>query len=224
MSSHDHAFLFAPHNSRQPATTRKIHLRRLHDILQLSIQTRQFKRAKRAWAILCRCKETDWKALWTTGLLILGEGEPGNNGTCNAVDYLRAMMLHCPDDRESILQELVFRLLLLGKCREALDELELYLPSFPYQDNPVFHVYAGLCCIFLAQPQQDHSNRFDRNLLRDAQTHLEHAKTLDLDNTVVQAFLEKLSSFQQGKQIPPDDSDDEMELAESHHSKKRARA
>lgn len=27
-----------------------------------------------------------------------------------------------------------------------------YLPSYPYQDNPVFHTYAGLIALHLAQP------------------------------------------------------------------------
>lgn len=27
-----------------------------------------------------------------------------------------------------------------------------YLPSYPYQDNPVLHVYAGLMALYLAQP------------------------------------------------------------------------
>ena len=27
-----------------------------------------------------------------------------------------------------------------------------YLPSYPYQDNPVLHIYAGLIALYLAQP------------------------------------------------------------------------
>ncbi|KAF8969482.1 hypothetical protein BDZ97DRAFT_1653903 [Flammula alnicola] len=196
MSSHDHIFLFASLNSKQPLTSRKVHLRRLYDILQLSIQRHDFQRAKRVWAILARCKEIDWKALWSTGLYILGEDENEDNAQ-TAIEYLRSMMLQCPDDRESILKELVFRLLLQGKCREALDELELYLPSFPYQDNPVLHIYAGLSSLSLAQSPSGSSNLFDRVLIRDAQTHLEHAKTLDPDNTVARAFLERVSGAQQ---------------------------
>lgn len=33
---------------------------------------------------------------------------------------------------------------------------------------------------------------FDHILLRDAQTHLEHAKSLDQDNSVAQVFLDKV--------------------------------
>ena len=71
--------------------------------------------------------------------------------------------------RESILQEMILRLLVSGKYAKALEELELcvplfiavirnlilfarYLPSSPYEDNPTLHTYAGLVCIYLAQP------------------------------------------------------------------------
>jgi hypothetical protein len=33
--------------------------------------------------------------------------------------------------------------------------LSRYLPAFPYQDNPVLHVYAGLIKLFLAQPEDE---------------------------------------------------------------------
>lgn len=32
--------------------------------------------------------------------------------------------------------------------------LSRYLPSFPYQDSVVLHIYAGLLCLFLAHPQR----------------------------------------------------------------------
>ena len=53
-----------------------------------------------------------------------------------------------------ILRELVLRLIYAGKHRRALDELDLYLPLFPFHDNPVMHVYAGLLALYLAQPLQ----------------------------------------------------------------------
>lgn len=54
-------------------------------------------------------------------------------------------------DKETMLKELVLLFILSGQYSQALDELELYLPSFPYQDNPVLHIYAGLLCLHLAQ-------------------------------------------------------------------------
>ena len=57
-----------------------------------------------------------------------------------------------------ILRELVLRLIQAGKHRRALDELDLYLPLFPFHDNPVMHAYAGLLALYLAQPPQAKPN------------------------------------------------------------------
>lgn len=98
MSADDHIFLFASLDSKQPLTARKVHLRRLYDILELSIQRQDFERAKRVWAILARCKEINWKALWSTGLHILGMNEANESSLDTSVEYLRTMMLQYPDD------------------------------------------------------------------------------------------------------------------------------
>ncbi|PPQ65577.1 hypothetical protein CVT26_000526 [Gymnopilus dilepis] len=192
MSSSDHIFLFSSLESKGHSTARKVHLRRLYDILQLSIQRHDFERAKRIWGILAGCKEIDWKALWTTGLHILGENKADERHLEVSIDYLRAMMLQSPEDQEAILKELVFRLLLQGRCRDALDELELYLPSLPYQDNPILHIYAGLASLYLAQQNSAPSGECDRASLREAQNHLDHAKVLDPDNSVVAHFTAKV--------------------------------
>ena len=95
--SAEHTFLFASLGSKQPLTSRKVHIRRLYDILQLSIHQHHFERALRAWAILVRCKEVDWKCLWNIGLILL-RGEALNNEPEREVEYLRIMMLQYPDD------------------------------------------------------------------------------------------------------------------------------
>ncbi|KAF9569006.1 hypothetical protein CPC08DRAFT_653909 [Agrocybe pediades] len=246
MSSDDHVFLFSSLQSRKPLTARKVHLRRLYDILQLSIHRQDFQRAKQVWIILARCKEVDWKALWSTGLFIIGETDDGESAPRNSVDYLHAMMLQCPEDRETILKELVFRLLLENRCRDALDELELYLPSLPYQDNPTLHIYAALCSLYLAQrdsgeydtitrhlifstanlPGQHHRYDYDRNLLRDAQSHLEHAKALNVESTFAEEFINKIRNLQNQEHITTQaqDSDDEsMVMEESAPDRKRIR-
>ena len=98
MSLHDHTFLFSSLGSKQPSTTRKAHIRRLYDILQLSIQRHDVQRAQRAWSILARCKEINWLALWRTRLHILGEAHTDADGAQVTVNYLRSMMLQYPDD------------------------------------------------------------------------------------------------------------------------------
>jgi RNA polymerase I-specific transcription initiation factor RRN11 len=97
MSFIDH-FLFASLDSKGPTSARKVHIRRLHDILQLSLQRNDMPRAKAAWAILIRCKEIDWKGVWTTGLLLLGEDANGFQTNPEQLEFLRAMMLQYPEE------------------------------------------------------------------------------------------------------------------------------
>ena len=102
MFSTDHIFLFASFNCKRPISSRKVHLRRLYDILQLCIHRQDFGRAKHVWAILIRCKEVDWKALWTIGLHILGANESTDGKMEVSIEYLRTMMLQYPDDVRSL--------------------------------------------------------------------------------------------------------------------------
>src|SRR5580765_2212935 len=97
MSSNDHRFLFASLESKRPLTTRQLHIRRLYDLLQLCIHRHDYERAKRAWAILARCNEVEWKSLWPTALLIIG-GNPTALGTGQDTEFLRTMMLQHPDE------------------------------------------------------------------------------------------------------------------------------
>ncbi|KAI5893910.1 uncharacterized protein SCHCODRAFT_02666980 [Schizophyllum commune H4-8] len=198
-------FLFASLDSKRPLTARKLHLRRLWDVLHLCIQRNDIPRACRAWLILARCKEIPWTEHWNVATLILAAGSSPNNAANEkdtpahtvedeelpAVDFLRTMMLQHPDAREDMLRELVLHLISHNRCREALDELELYLPSFPFSDNPTLHVYAGLTRLYLAQPPAG-GGVFNKAGLRDAQSYFERALVLDKDNVAARVFLEKV--------------------------------
>ncbi|KAL1738865.1 hypothetical protein HDZ31DRAFT_16613, partial [Schizophyllum fasciatum] len=196
-------FLFSSFDSKRPLTARKLHIRRLWDVLHLCIQKGDMPRARRAWLILARCKEIPWTAHWNIATLILnGDPARSNDSTMHdaaashddelpAVDFLRTMMLQLPDAREDMLRELVLHLIRHGRCREALDELELYLPSFPYSDNPTLHVYAGLTKLYLAQPSAS-GGAFNKSGVRDAQSHFERALSLDEENAAARVFLEKV--------------------------------
>ncbi|KAI6105877.1 hypothetical protein F5141DRAFT_1126535 [Pisolithus sp. B1] len=208
-SSCNHQFLFSLFEDKPRLTSRRIHIRRLYDILHLSLQRQDLVRAQRAWAILARCNEVHWKNLWT-----LSVGDVDSVPT--KIDYLRAMMLQHPDEREKILSELIHLYILAGRHRDALDELEFNnndscLPSFPYYDNPTLHLYAGLCCMFNAQLSNDlvegkyfimmhtaglqclagtdDSGAADRNLIDRAQIFFQRAKALDPDNIVVDSLV-----------------------------------
>ncbi|KAJ4465886.1 hypothetical protein C8R41DRAFT_781045 [Lentinula lateritia] len=191
------AFLFsAPaSNLNVPLTARKVHIRRLYEVLQLSIHRNDLPRARRAWSILVRCKEINWTTMWNTAIHLVEENSYGDV-SAKRIELLRDMMLHYPDQRIAVIKELIFQLILSGRHRGALDELELYLPSFPYQDSPVLHIYAGLLCFYLSQ---EHSNSEAcaylsalSALVREAMAHLERAQVLDPGNIVAVSFLHKV--------------------------------
>jgi len=126
-------FLFASPDGRGPSSARRIHLRRLYDILHLSIQRGDLLLAQRSFALLSRCEDIEWAAIWKFGLIILAAADhpdqpPGYVnmlGTPKHIEFLRVMMLRHPEERESLVRELVLSLVMAGRERHALDELEL---------------------------------------------------------------------------------------------------
>ncbi|XP_006460360.1 hypothetical protein AGABI2DRAFT_67080 [Agaricus bisporus var. bisporus H97] len=191
--SQNHNFLFASLDSKLPHTSRRVHIRRLYDILQLCIQRNDVVRASRAWAILVQCKEFRWDEHWATGLYILNGGGVSSENIPQRINYL-PISLHFL--QEEMLKELILLYIMSNRYQDALDELELYLPSFPYQDNPILHIYAGLLSLQLAQKRDAHT--LGQSLLRDAQAHLNQAKTVDPSNTVAEAFLHRVNNIHSG--------------------------
>ncbi|KAJ7240353.1 hypothetical protein B0H12DRAFT_56921 [Mycena haematopus] len=184
------AFVFTPTSvSKEARSARKTHIRRLYDVMHICIQRNDFERASRAWTMLAHCKEVNAQTKWSTSVHILNAKNPEEPH--KAVEFLRLMMLQHPEDREPLLREIVLRLIIAEQHRDALDELELYLPSFPYQDNAVLHVYAGLLSMYIGQRTSELS-QFNPTLLRSAQTYFERAKVLDPDNLTAEAFLQKV--------------------------------
>lgn len=108
MADDSNRFLFASLGDRPGSTARRVHIRRLYDILQLCILRNDVPRAKRAWSILARCKEIDWKDLWKCGLLLLGDVSAGVHGTdtsdgdaraaMSRIEYLRKMRMQHPGE------------------------------------------------------------------------------------------------------------------------------
>lgn len=86
------SFLFEL-DSIRATSARKVHLRRLYDVLQLSLQRHDVTRARRAWSILSRCPEIDWKRMWLTGVRVLGVQLHDTDSSASRIVYLRAMML-----------------------------------------------------------------------------------------------------------------------------------
>lgn len=92
---HSDLFIFSLPGGKRPTTARKAHICRLNDILQLCLLRQDLPRARRAWAILARCKEVNWKLMWKTGLALLG-GQNINDSVeqdDERLEYLATMML-----------------------------------------------------------------------------------------------------------------------------------
>lgn len=106
-------FLFASPDGKAPSTARKVHLRRLRDILHLSIQRGDLLLARRAFGLLARCPEIEWTAIWKIGLVILATDSPpgGDNilGTTKHVEFLRVMMLQHPEEVRSVVLHFKFQ-------------------------------------------------------------------------------------------------------------------
>ena len=97
MPSSGYSFLFSYVSPKQTLSTRKVHIRRLYDVLELSIHRDDLVRARKAWAILVRCKEVDWKIMWKTGALLAGAEDKKTVATQNRVEYLITMLLQYPE-------------------------------------------------------------------------------------------------------------------------------
>ncbi|EKM59258.1 uncharacterized protein PHACADRAFT_85783 [Phanerochaete carnosa HHB-10118-sp] len=188
MSSDSYKFLFAYPSAKQTLSARKVHIRRLYDILELSLHRNDLARAKKAWAILVRCKEVNWKAMWRTGALLIGKSEDSATTARDRLGYFATMMLQFPEARESVLQEMILHLIVHRQYKRALDELELYLPSPPFQENSVLHAYAGLVCLYLAQPNPAADVSNEGRSLRDAQQYFDRARYLDTNDLVAAAW------------------------------------
>lgn len=99
MSLSEHTFLFSSPNAPRPTTARKLHIRRLIDVLQLSLLRRDYDRARRAWGILIRCKEISWKDMWKTAVALLadpGDDDQQENG--RRIEFLSNAVRQHPDD------------------------------------------------------------------------------------------------------------------------------
>ncbi|CAE6446377.1 hypothetical protein ACGC1H_001681 [Rhizoctonia solani] len=145
-----------PHRTLLPSTSsRKQHIRFTYDLLHVCLQRGDLVRARRAWAVLVKCPEIDWRTLWAVGLALMPGRDDGEGGraTREHVNYLKRVRLQLPHLQETLLKETILALIDLGEYQEALDELDLYIVTMPFDQNPVLHLYAGMLWLFTAQPR-----------------------------------------------------------------------
>jgi len=129
-----------PIASRDPGSSNRIfHIRRLCDLVHILILRGNIERSRRAWSIVCRCHETEG---WLSdGIVRELATNPQTKRELIERIYSRTLKL----------REIIIDMIVDGRVGEALDELELYLPSSPYCDDPVLQFYAGQCALYLSQ-------------------------------------------------------------------------
>ncbi|WVQ63239.1 uncharacterized protein L199_001390 [Kwoniella botswanensis] len=140
---------------------RKRWIQNLIDLLHFSLLKGDIERAKRAWSILVRCREVNWKSRWYWGLLILSssssstsnDGYESQSQGREVERWLNGLRVSArEEDKPSLLHALVLHLIKSGQYRHAYDQLETYLSSYPFLLSGPLHTYAGLLSFYLAQP------------------------------------------------------------------------
>ncbi|WWC98638.1 hypothetical protein V866_005531 [Kwoniella sp. B9012] len=144
----------------QHPSIRKRWIQNLIDLLHFSLLKGDIERAKRAWSILVRCREINWKSRWYWGLLILSSSSSTSNDGFESQSqgreverWLNGLRVSArEEDKPSLLHALVLHLIKSGQYRHAYDQLETYLSSYPFLLSGPLHTYAGLLSFYLAQP------------------------------------------------------------------------
>ncbi|WWC92218.1 uncharacterized protein L201_007172 [Kwoniella dendrophila CBS 6074] len=147
------------------SSIRKKWIQNLIDLLYFSLLKDDLVRAKRAWSILVRCREVNWKSRWYWGLLLLSTSNNEIDGSTQTSSFtqssesrdierwLNTLRVSArEEDKPSLLHALVLNLIKSGQYRHAYDQLETYLSSYPYLLSGPLHTYAGLLAFYLAQP------------------------------------------------------------------------
>ncbi|WWD20637.1 hypothetical protein CI109_105113 [Kwoniella shandongensis] len=138
---------------------RRVYIQNLTDLLHACLLRGDLDRAKRAWAILIRCREVDWKSRWNWGLLILSHGSDSAQPTFADYEgqdverWLGSLRIAAKNNEKPLfLHAVVLHLIKHGRYRQALEEISTYINSYPYILSSSLHTYAGLLSFYLAQP------------------------------------------------------------------------
>jgi hypothetical protein len=91
----NHQFLFSLLGLRGLESARKVTIRRVYDVCMHSLFLGDVERARKAFGILLRCKEFDWKASWALAIYMLNAHDPDRDDTffLSQVEQLRLLML-----------------------------------------------------------------------------------------------------------------------------------
>jgi len=190
-------------------------IRRVYDVCMYSLYSGDFERASKAFGLLLRCKEFKWKDFWSLAVYMLNPHDPDRDDAffLGQVEHLRLLMAQDPTRRQELLNEVLQVLVQNGRYTEALDEIELYLPLFLYQDNLILYTYIGLIRLYMSQdPDSRKENESPDALLEEAKTYLNRVIEIDPGNHTVHMFLDMIALLQKRGLADPgiDLSEDEV--------------
>jgi RNA polymerase I-specific transcription initiation factor RRN11 len=94
----NHQFLFSLLDLKSVDSARKVIIRRVYDVCMHSLCLGDVGRARKAFGILLRCKEFDWKASWSLAIYMLNAHDPERDDSffLSQVEQLRLLMLQDP--------------------------------------------------------------------------------------------------------------------------------
>ncbi|WFC95525.1 hypothetical protein MBRA1_002173 [Malassezia brasiliensis] len=118
-----------PHavNPKVLADQRRIHVRRLYDLLQLMLLRRDARRAARCLKLLMNAPEWRPVELWKLGLEVASMSETETLAPLRYLQYIAR--------KRTVL--------------DAMEETNSVIASFPYRHNPQLHTYLGLLTLYL---------------------------------------------------------------------------
>ncbi|KAK8850454.1 hypothetical protein IAR55_004372 [Kwoniella newhampshirensis] len=173
-------------------SVRRTYIQDLSDLLHACLLRGDVERAKRAWAILIRCREVDWKSRWYWGLYLLstdhhdrrsGLGQTHTQASTYtaSADYdghgverwLGGLRIAAKNnEKPQFLHAVILHLIKHGRHLQALEEISTYINSYPYILSASLHTYAGLLSFYLAQPtsQRVHHISSDPNWQKEDET------------------------------------------------------
>ncbi|WFD36453.1 hypothetical protein MCUN1_003332 [Malassezia cuniculi] len=136
-------------NTADARNQRRLHVRRLFDLVHLCILRGDRRRAARALQLLMHTYEWRPSELWHLGLVVAGM--PGDKDY--SARYLGQMSLRHPELRSVLMPHLAYALIKEERYAEARDEIEKYvfykkltsvISTRPHRYNPQLHVYLAL--------------------------------------------------------------------------------
>lgn len=94
----NHEFLFSLISFKKADSARLLTIRRLYDVCMYSLYTKDIEQARKAFGILLRCKEFNWKTSWSLAIYMLNpfDSDRGDSFFLGQVEHLRSLMLQAP--------------------------------------------------------------------------------------------------------------------------------